>query len=89
MPYIKVQGRIKFDAPSCEDPMEWIGSVADNAGDLNFAVTSILKAYLHKKGECYATHNEIMGMLDCCAKEWYRRKVAPYEDQKIKENGDV
>jgi hypothetical protein len=37
----------------------------------------------------YADHNEVMGVLNCIALEFYRRKTAPYEDVKIAEEGDL
>ena len=37
----------------------------------------------------YAVYNRAMGVFDCAAREFYRRVVAPYEDKKIMENGDV
>ena len=90
MPYIKQEDRLKFhyDLEEIDYPKE-VGVIAENAGDLNYAITMILKSYLEKKGENYATHNEIVGMLECCKQEWIRRKVSPYEDKKIEENGDV
>lgn len=33
--------------------------------------------------------SNLAGELDFCAKEIYRRLITPYEDEKIKENGDV
>jgi hypothetical protein len=45
--------------------------------------------YLGRKGRNYANFNEIMGVLSCVAQEFYRRWAVPYEDQKIRENGDV
>jgi len=44
--------------------------------------------YEHKKEE-YKRSNNLVGELDCCAREIYRRLIAPYEDKKIAENGDV
>jgi hypothetical protein len=96
MPYIKQQDRKKFTISSKElpsnqgiDTLEHIANVSENAGDLNFAITKILKQYIKKKGICYANHNEIIGMLDCCKAEWYRKEVVPYEDFKENENGSV
>lgn len=96
MPYIKKEDRDKFNIPTNHlpshggvDPLKRIGEVAECAGDLNFAITVILKHYLEQKGENYATHNEIMGMLESCKQEWYRRQVGPYENTKIDQNGDV
>ena len=40
-------------------------------------------------GNSYATINDIIGALEGAKMEFYRRVVAPYEDEKIKENGDV
>jgi hypothetical protein len=34
-------------------------------------------------------YNDVIGALECCKLELYRRMVAPYENTKIKENGDV
>ena len=34
-------------------------------------------------------YNRSMGVLECIKSEWYRRQVGPYEDKKIRENGDV
>ena len=30
-----------------------------------------------------------MGVLDCVKQEFYRRKLAPYEDVAIQKNGDI
>jgi hypothetical protein len=37
----------------------------------------------------YERLNRAMGVLACVQAEFYRRVAAPYEDQKIAENGDV
>jgi broad-specificity NMP kinase len=37
----------------------------------------------------YTNVNSVMGVLSCVSAELYRRLAAPYEDRKIKENGDV
>lgn len=40
----------------------------------------------------YATNNaeaDALGALECCKLEFYRRVAVPYEDGKIKTNGDV
>lgn len=84
MPYIKPQDRIKFDSHAIE-----IAKLAECAGDLNYAITIILQSYLKKKGLKYANCNELMGMMECCQNEFYRRVVAPYEDSCIARNGDV
>ena len=80
MPYIPEDKRLELaQSPICPR----------NVGELNYMFTMSLQMYLDKHGESYQTHNDIMGVLSSVTKEWYRRKVAPYEDKKIKENGDV
>lgn len=55
-------------------------------GALNYAITRILKDLYEPK---YFNYNRAMGVLSSVQAEWYRRDVAPYEDKKIVENGDV
>ena len=59
------------------------------AGDLNYLITKILDIYIEINGECYANYNEVMGMLECCKQEYYRKRIAIYEDKKEKLNGKV
>jgi hypothetical protein len=62
-------------------------------GILNFCITSLIKSTYHlvtnKSVLSYSDHNSAVGMLECAKMEFYRRNTAPYEDQKIIENGDV
>jgi len=37
----------------------------------------------------YSLLNEVMGVLECCKQEFYRRPVADYENKKLDLNGDV
>lgn len=55
------------------------------AGELNYFIFKLAKGYIHN----YATAREFIGELECAKQEIYRRIVAPYEDTKIEENGDV
>ena len=61
----------------------------ENAGDLNYQIHTVIEKYVHDSGESYATYNEIVGALECVKLEVYRRAIAPYEDQKIRDNGDI
>jgi hypothetical protein len=80
MPYIKKERR---DAIAS-------GDAPQDAGELNFALTTIVDKYLQNKGNLrYAHINEVVGALECAKLELYRRVAAPYEDQKRKESGDV
>jgi len=59
------------------------------AGDLNYFITTIVNWYINEHGKSYSTLNEVIGVLECAKLELYRRIVAPYEDTKIDQNGDV
>jgi hypothetical protein len=60
-----------------------------NPGELNFLLTKVCLEYLSTKLEHYGAYNDVVGALECCKLEFYRRKIEQYEDRKIKENGDV
>jgi len=55
-------------------------------GELNYVITRILKESYPLR---YFNLNRAMGVLESAKLEFYRRVVAPYEDIKIKESGDV
>ena len=77
MPYIPQQYRM--DA----------ASAPTNPGELNFAITSLIMRYLGALGGHYSEMNDVLGALEGAKQEFYRRVVAPYEDRKREENGDV
>ena len=82
MPYIKQDLRPDFDKA-----IEQLKP--DSAGDLNYIISRISIDYVERKGKKYSILNEVMGVFSSVAHEFYRRIVAPYEDQKIQENGDI
>ena len=68
------------------------------AGFVNYAVTRLLLKLLGvtdmgpvpaEGTHTYAAINEMIGALECCKLELYRRLAAPYEDAKIEQNGEV
>ncbi len=59
------------------------------AGQLNYQITCLLDVYMTINGKNYQVMNDIVGALEGAKAEFQRRVVAPYEDQKIIENGDV
>lgn len=92
MPYIK-QDRRNFLVEECEDELHvgriaWVDEV-DSAGELQYIMAEMFKSYIERKGLNYQRCNDVMGALVGAQMEFYRRAVAPYEDKKIKENGDV
>jgi Domain of unknown function (DUF6899) len=80
VPYVKRERRPFLDSgtPYCQ-----------GAGELNYVLTRACITYLHDHGVTYATFNDIIGALECAKLEMYRRRVSPYENLKIEENGDV
>ncbi len=59
------------------------------AGTLNYLFTRLALDYIELKGLRYQNCNDIMGALDGCSKELYRRIFGPYEDKAIEKNGDL
>lgn len=85
----------------------------EDMSTLEHAVLIRIESFFNSSDRKYQDHNNIIGALECCKKEFKRRFVfhprivdvvkvletsselfydyqtAPYEDLKIKENGDV
>lgn len=92
MPYITKRDRARFD-PIIKKMLDEI--VRDRfdesnfeAGELNYIISKIVTTLFEKKKN-YKQANSLMGVLECVKQEFYRRHVAPYEDSKILENGDL
>jgi len=79
MPYIVDSAREQLDN----------GGLPNSAGELNYMISSLIDEYLHEYGKNYTNINEVIGVLECAKLELYRRVAAPYEDEKIEQNGDV
>ena len=80
MPYIKQNDRSNFEISNLNPT---------NAGELNFLISEICAKYIRDKGLRYTNCNEVIGALECAKIELYRRIIAPYEDKKMTENGDI
>lgn len=89
MPYISRDSRYVLDGTIgllAKEIKEFVGPAIPGA--LNYAMTKlILSVYNETKN--YNTYNTIIGVLESCKLEMYRKQVAEYEDIKIKENGAV
>ena len=87
MPYIKPENREKYGVV-LEELVTILKSVPLEQldGELNFIITRILKEVYPLR---YFHLNRAMGVLESVKQEYYRRVVAPYENEKIKESGDV
>ena len=79
MPYITKEKRQQID---------W-GTRPRTSGELNYRLTKTVREYMADKGISYATINDIVGALEACKLEFYRRVVTPYEQSKLEVNGDV
>ena len=58
------------------------------AGELNSVYTRLLDRVLGNNPS-YDDINTVIGVLECCKEELYRRVAVPYEDRKIGEHGDA
>lgn len=87
MPYIKPDQRGPID-DLLQDLVKHLKQLPleEQDGALNYTVTKMLKDLYEPR---YFNYNRAMGVLSSIQAEWYRRDVAPYEDKKITENGDV
>lgn len=82
MPYISQVSRVDIDY-RLEPLVEFVAT----PGQANYAITALLLRAL--RPQTYTEYNSVIGVLECCKLEMYRRAVAPYEDRKASENGDV
>ena len=90
MPYIKQEDRKKFDS-LIEDVVDALtdhGFSPVKPGDLNYVISKMVWE-IFDRNPSYTLGNNLTGVLECVKQEFYRRKLAPYEDEKIKENGDL
>ncbi len=80
MPYINNKEREELD---------WAERGPETPGELNYKLTRTILDYMQGKKESYSLYNEVIGVLECCKQEFYRRPVADYENKKLDLNGDV
>jgi hypothetical protein len=81
MPYISPERRKAFD----NNQYEKVKSV----GELNYLITLLCINWTAEQGLSYKTLNDVVGVLECAKQEFYRKVVAPYEEEKEHENGSV
>jgi len=83
MPYINPSARIQLTYE-----IDQLVKKLSTPGEVNYVFSSVIWR-LFDAQPSYAKANELLGVLEAVKQEFYRRKVAPYEDAKIKENGDL
>jgi len=67
---------------------DFICSVPKTSGELNYLLTRIIHATMGNEIS-YDKINSMIGVLECCKLELYRKIAAPYEQKKLMENGPV
>ncbi|MEM0441256.1 MAG: hypothetical protein QXF45_07230 [Candidatus Caldarchaeum sp.] len=87
MPYIPPDDRKELD-PIIDSLIETLKKtpVEKIDGKLNYVVSRLI---LGLYPPSYFNYNRALGVLAAVSHELYRRRVAPYEDEKIKQHGDV
>lgn len=86
MPYIPKKNRAEFDAHV--DALAEILAANLEPGELNYCISRLIWKLFGNKPS-YTLGNSLIGALDCVKLEFYRRMLAPYEDAKIAQNGDL
>ena len=85
MPYIAQDDR--------DDFAEFRGVVSGlepkTAGEIQYMIAVIVAEFMKNSDYRYQNMNDVMGALNGANLEFYRRYVAPYEDECIAKNGDV
>jgi len=105
MPYIKKESRELYNeeidklVQKLIDNTEGVAYTPWNygfyKGDMNYIFFRFIKQFERMSKEEYGTNfgyqqkSDFIAALRDCADEYQRRYLAPYEDKKIEENGDV
>ncbi|KUJ95787.1 MAG: hypothetical protein PWR24_1732 [Desulfonauticus sp.] len=84
MPYIKKERRKLFDSFLKE-----IAKNVESEGELNYCIYKLSSLVIEKIGESYANLSMCSSAMEHAKLEWYRKKLVPYEEKKILENGDI
>jgi len=84
MPYIKQDRRKEIDSM-----MKTLNTQIFSAGELNYIFTRIIHRQISFCTKSYSMINSMIGVLECCKLELYRKIAAPYEQKKLMENGPV
>ena len=82
MPYIKPTSRPVFDAAIRDLTMK-----IETPGDLNYVLSRIAAGSIRTRN--YDSISAAVNALEMAKLELVRRMLAPYEDKKIVENGDI
>jgi hypothetical protein len=85
MPYIDRTSRDKFT-----EPIKALWDSITTEGELNYVMTKLALNFVSKQGgDSYANLAKALAAFEAAKLEFYRRKMAPYENTKSLQNGDV
>jgi hypothetical protein len=84
MPYIPENRREFFD-----NLLRQCAGHVQNEGELNYCFYKLATLLIEKTGESYANLSMCSSAMEHAKLEWYRKRLAPYEDRKIAEHGDI
>ena len=80
MPYIAKDRRTSIDV---------MGETPATKGELTYSFYLLALRYVKFKGKSFDTLGDVVAALEQAKDELQRRIIHPYEDEKIKANGDV
>ncbi len=84
MPYIKQERRPRFDKF-----FERIHTYLDNKGDLEYCITVLMHAYMHKRDYKYSNLHDAVYAAIHAGEEYKRLNLDVREDEAKYANGDV
>ncbi|BBD08999.1 DUF6899 family protein [Desulfovibrio ferrophilus] len=84
MPYITPDRREAFDQALAQ-----LAEEVTNQGELNYCIYKLSTLIIDRIGESYEKLSMCSSAMEHAKLEWYRKKLSPYEDIKIKDNGDI
>jgi hypothetical protein len=88
MPYIKQERRAAID-PDLQKLIKFLKAIGMKKGDMNYVMTKMCQEYVAHHGKSYDHLSDVTGMLNDVKTEFERKVVAPYEEEKIVENGEI
>jgi len=91
MPYLEPLEKMHLDNLGA-DRLAYYCSLHDApkvAGTLNYLCFKIIRHWIKRNSKKYWIFALFIGSMLCSILEVYRRLIAPYEDTKIRENGDI
>ena len=90
MPYIPRENKLAY-MDALAEIQDAFASAEAGDGDLNYVLTQVAVAWLmyHNPPYGYTMRSRVLAAFEGAKMEYYRRVMAPYEDRKREDNGDV